>query len=305
MSSTMAATVAVTGVRPPLLAELGRRLLALPRQIRENLATNYKYQWPSALGYTLGALSTIYSVVALLYEYRIDLTGILRMPFRQFFTDQVLPFLASPLQYVGIELGSRAEALLAISAIGGSILANAEFRTDFRFARHVFGKSKPMLNFDLDEVFKDGGLPEPPSHSVKSRAALFLAALVLGYSMVGLAAFAVFVPFGVYFLLRDVRYLLAWIAGNVLYVAEHLLAPYERWGDDEYWGTRWFLAVYRRRRALDEFLRTDYVDFWRADSLDPRYRHWNAVKRSFRDGGRVVALAMWTFLIALAPALLR
>jgi hypothetical protein len=140
-------------VRPPLLAALGKRLLALPRQIPENLGTNYKYQWPTALAYTLGALSTIYSVIALFYEYRIDLTGILRLPFQQFFVDQVLPFLASPQRYVGIDLGSRAEALLGISAIGGSILANAEFRTDFRFARHVFGKSKPALNFDLDEVF--------------------------------------------------------------------------------------------------------------------------------------------------------
>jgi hypothetical protein len=85
----------------------------------------------------------------------------------------------------------------------------------------------------------------------------------------------------------------AFVASNVLYVFEHLLAPYERWGKDEYWGTRWFLWFFTRRRKLDDFLQRFYIDFWRVESIDPKRRHWTAARNSIRDGGRVVAIALW------------
>ena len=300
LSSALGVTnMSASAVRPPLLPTLGKRVLALPGQIWRNLGTNQKYRWPSATGYTLGALSTMYSFFALLYDYNIDLKGILEIPLQRFFTEQVLPFLASPLVYVGISLGGTGRALLVVSAIGGAILANAEFRTRFRLSKHVFVKRESGPRFDLEALKKNPGLPEPPSHTLLSRAAVYGAALLLGYSMLGLIAFTVFVPFGVYFFFRDIRYLLAWTLTNVLYVVEHLLAPYERWGDDQYWGTRWFLAVFTRRRRLDSFLETDYIDFWRIDSLDPKQRNWTSAKRSVRDGGRVVALTMWLLLSAI------
>lgn len=287
-------------VRPPLLLTLCKRVLSLPRQIWRNLGTNHKYRWPLATGYTVGALSTLYSVFAFLYDYNIHLKGILELPFHQFFTEDVLPFLASPLIYIGINLGSTGKALLAVSAIGGSILANAEFRNNFRFLNHVFVKRETGPNFDFEALKNSPAIPEPPSHSLLSRAAVYGGALLLGYTMLGLAAFAVFVPFGFYFLFRDIRYLLGWILANILYIIQHLLAPYERWSDDQYWGTRWFLAVYKRRRKLDEFIESDYIDFWRTDSLDPKKRNWTSAKRSVRDGGRVIALAMWFFFVATA-----
>ncbi len=291
--------MSASAVRPPLLSTLAKRVLALPGQIWRNLGTNQKHRWPSATGHTLGALSAMYSIFALLYDYNIDLKGILDIPLHRFFTEQVLPFLASPLVYVGINLGGTGKALLALSAIGGAILANAEFRTRFRLSKHVFVKRESGPRFDLEALKRNPGLPEPTSHTLLSRAAVYGAPLLLGYSMLGLVAFTVFVPFGAYFFFRDIRYLLAWILANVLYVVEHLLAPYDRWGDDQYWGTRWFLAVFTRRRKLDAFLEKDYIDFWRIDSLDPKQRDWTSAKRSVRDGGRVVALTMWLLLSAI------
>ena len=91
----------------------------------------------------------MYSIFALLYDYNIDLKGILDIPLHRFFTEQVLPFLASPLVYVGINLGGTGKALLALSAIGGAILANAEFRTRFRLSKHVFVKRESGPRFEL------------------------------------------------------------------------------------------------------------------------------------------------------------
>jgi len=284
-----------SAVRPPLVLTLGKRLFALPGQIWRNLGTNRKYRWPSATGYTLGAVGTMYSLTALLYDYNIDLKGILELPLQRYFREQVLPFLASPLVYVGISLEGAGRALLAVSAIGGAILANAEFRSRFRLSKHLFVKRESGPRFDFEELDKDPW-PEPPSHTIRSRAAVYGAALLLGYSMFGLLAFAVCVPLGIYLFLRDIRYLLSWLVANVLYTIEHVLAPYERWGDDQYWGTRWFLAVFMRRRRLDEFLEKDYIDFWRFDSLDPKQQNWTSAKGTVRDGGRVVALTIWLLL---------
>jgi hypothetical protein len=239
-------------------------------------------------------------VFALIYDYNIDLRGILELPLQRFFSEQILPFLASPLVYVGINLGGTGRALLALSTIGGAILVNAEFRTKFRLSKHLFVKQESGPRFDLKAWKKNPGMPNPPSHTLLSRAAVYGAALLVGYSMLGLVAFLVFVPFGVYFFFRDIRYFLAWVLANFLYIIEHVLAPYERWGDDGYWGTRWFLAIFTRRRELDAFIEKDYIDFWRLDSLDPKQRNWTSAKQSVRDGGRVIALAMWLLLVAIA-----
>lgn len=285
-------------VRPNLLLALGSRFLALPGHIWRNLGTNQKYRWPSATGYTLGALSALYSVFALLYDYSIDLKSILRLPLLRFFAEEVLPFLAAPLVYVGFNLGRTGAALLVLSTIGGAVLANAEFRTKFRWSRHIFVKRESGPRFNL-KAFKDSpGLPEPPAHTLLSRAAMYGVALVLSYSFLGLIAFAAFVPFGVYFFFRDVRYVLTWLGAIMLYAVEHLLAPYERWGDDQHWGTRWFLAFFTRRGKLDALLQNYYIDFWRIDSLDPKQRSWVASKNLVRDGGRVIALTMWLLILA-------
>jgi hypothetical protein len=277
---------------------LGRRIIALPFLIWGNLGTNSSYRWPSAFGYTVGAVSVLHSVVALLYDLRVELRDVIRLPLHQFFTEQVLPVIAAPLVYVGIDLSELGKSLVALSGIGAAILANAEFRNRYRLARHLFSEREMGPKIDFGPWDKAPELPKPPSHTVTSRAMLFAIVFLLTYSMAGLLAFAIFVPFGIYFFLRDVRYLLAWGLAIILYAFEHLLAPYERFGDDEYWGTRWFLAVFNRRRALDELLRTDYIDFWRVDLVGPRHRDWNAAKRSLKDGGRVVALALWLLPVA-------
>jgi len=62
---------------------------------------------------------------------------------------------------------------------------------------------------------------------------------------------------------------------------------------NQYWGTRWFLAFYTRRRKLDDYLERFYIDFWRVESIDPKRRHWTAARNSIRDGARVVAIALW------------
>ena len=94
----------------------------------------------------------------------------------------------------------------------------------------------------LEDLKKNSGMPEPPKHTMLTRAAVFGAALLVGYSFARLHL-AAFIVFGLYFFYRDVIYLLGFLASNVLYVFEHFLAPYERWGDDNYWGTRWFIHI--------------------------------------------------------------
>lgn len=286
--------------RPSLFLTIAGRVIEFPRRIRQNLGTNHKYRCASAIGYTLGATGVLYSVFSLLYDYNIDLRAILRLPLLVFFREQLLPFLASPLIYFGINIGRLGSVLLTASLIGGSILAQAEFRTCFRWLKHVFVKRERGPRFDPKAFLQNPGLPEPPAHSLMSRLTMYGLAALLGYSFIGLIAFSVFVPVGLYFFVRDVRYILTWFASHFLYMAEHLLAPYERWGDDQYWGTRWFLAVFTRRRELDSVVERYYVDFWRIDSLDPKKRTWVAGKNSVRDGARVVALSMWFFLLVLA-----
>jgi hypothetical protein len=294
-------------VRNNLLLVLAQRLHSFPRQLWRNLATNEKYQVPLAIGYSIGAVSALYSILSLFYKFNIDMRQVIFLPFSTFFSEQVLPFVASPLVYAGLDLSPPWHALLAISSIGGAILARAEFRTKLRWSKHIFSKKEAGPRwFDLEDLKKNPGMPEPPKHTMLTRAAVFGTALLLGYSFVGLVAFAAFFVFGLYFFYRDVVYVLGFLASNVLYVFEHFLAPYERWGDDNYWGTRWFLAFFTRRQKLDRFIERYYIDFWRVESLDPKRRHWMTLRNSIRDGGRVVAITLWlSILVALLSRFIR
>lgn len=286
-------------MRSNLVLVLAERFRMVPVQVWRNLGTNHTYRWPSAIGYTLGALSVLYSAFTLLFHYNIDLRSVIHLPFHAFFEEQLLPFIASPFIFVGLSLGRVGATLLAASAVGGTILAKAEFRTGMRLSKHVLVQHETGPNFDF-ETLKNPQIPQPPKHTLRSRALVYVAALALGYSFLGFLAFAAFVPFGLLFFVRDVRYMLTWVGATLLYVPEHLLAPYERWGQDDYWGTRWFLAFFKRRQALDRLLENYYIEFWRVDSLDPAKRHWIAAKNSVKDGARVIALAMWFALISLA-----
>jgi hypothetical protein len=280
-------------VRDNLLLVLGKRLVALPSQVKGNLATNPKYQWPMLFGYMAGAVSTLYSVLGLFYNFNLARFRLPDAPLLELYREQVLPFLASPLVYVGITLDRTGEALVALATIGGAILANAEFRTELRLLKHVFIKRYTGPEIDFSILKSLPGLQDPPAHTLRSKAGVTAAALLSGWTLLGLIPFLVFLPFGIYFFLRDLRYLLTWLYANLLYVFEHLLAPLERPGDDKYWGTRWFLAFFVKRQQLDESMRHFYIDFWRSDSLDPAQWNWTAAKRSILDGGRVVALALW------------
>lgn len=287
-------------MRQNLILVLVQRIFSFPQHVWRNLGTNWKYRLPSAIGHSLGAVSAVYSILSLFYRLNVDIGQFLRLPFERFFSEQLLPFLTSPLVFVGFELSPPWHALLAISSIGGAVMANAEFRTKLRWSKHLLvkGETGPLFNLDALKNPKNPGMPEPPRHSLLTRTAVFGVALLLAYSFVGLLGFAVFVLFGAYFFYRDVVYVLAFLASNVLYVFEHLLAPYERWGEDQYWGTRWFLAFFTRRRKLDEFIERSYIDFWRVESIDSKRRQWTAARNSIRDGARVVAITLWLFILA-------
>lgn len=283
-------------MRTNLLVALGRRILSFPKQVWWNLGTNRKYRIPSAVGYTIGAVSALYSFLSLFYRINIDIQQLLWLPFYEFFSDQVLPFLAAPLLYVGLNLSAPWQALLAISSIGGATMANAEFRSKLRLSKHISSEKESGPDFS-PESFKNPVMPEPSKHSLWSRAAVFGATLLLAYSFVGLLGFTAFLAFGIYFFYRDVVYFLAFLCSNLLYIFEHFLAPYERWGEDEYWGTRWFLTFFTRRQKLDKFVERSYIEFWRVDSLDPKQRHWTAAKKLVHDGARVVAITLWLLII--------
>jgi hypothetical protein len=283
-------------MRENLFIILIRRLSSFPIQLWRNLGTNQRYRTPLAIGYAVGAVSTLYSFLSIFYQFNIDLGLFLSLPFQQFFLDQVLPFLAAPLNFIGFKISQAWQGLIAISSIGGAVMANAEFRTKCHFLKYIFTPEKLEPNLDPKD-WKNLPKLDPPKHTMLTRFIVLIASLVLAYTFLGLVVFVVYIGFGVYFIIRDIKYFIAFLFSNILYLPEHLLAPYERWGDDEYWGTRWFLFFFNKRRKLDEFVERSCIDFWRIDSLDPNQEHWNVMKKSISDGARVVANTVWLFAI--------
>ena len=298
-------------MRENLIVALAKRLISFPVQIWRNLGTNSKYRKPKAIGYSLGAVTTLFAIVRLLYDFNIDLKQYFELPFARFFSEEVLPFIAAPLTYIGLDLSPPWQALLALSGIGGAVVANAEFRTKQRGFRHLFVERETGPRFSLaalealENTNPRDAMPDPPKHTLFTRAAVFGIGFVLGYTFLGLLFFPAFLIFGLYFFWRDIVYILCFVESNVLYVGDHVLARYDRRDDSQFWGTRWSLAVFTRQRKLDELLKRYYIEFWRTRSLDPAKQNWMALRDSVEDGGRVVANAIWLSILVLVISLLR
>lgn len=286
--------------RPNISIILFRRIFGFPIQIWRNLGTNSKYRVPKFIGYSLGGLSFAYSFVSLFYALNMDLNIMFALPFYSYFSEHIVPFVAKPFVYIGIDISNFGKCLLTISSVGGVVLANADFRTKFRLTKYIFLKKEDDLSPRFDRnTFKEPPKLEPQKTSFLNRTIPVIIALLLGYSFLGLLGFLLFIPFGLYFLWRDTVYIAGFIVSQILYIFEYLLAPFERWGEDEYWGTKWFLAFYRKRRALDEFIERSRIEFWRVRSLDLKKRSWTAAQGSVADGGRVIANGLWILLFAL------
>lgn len=250
-----------------------------------------------AIAYTLGGIFAAYAYVKLFYELNIDLRTAIHLPLSNLFSQELLPFLASPLTFVGFAHQSVAHTLLVFSGIGASVFTSAEFLSKWRLTKHWFFKRETGPRFNLDWS-KNPGMPEPPRATFVIRIGRFLLGVFLTYSFIGIIFFPVFIVFGAYFFYRDIVYIAAFLAAQLLYVGQYFLAPYERWGDDESWGTRWFLVFYIRRKALDNFVTNSSIDFWRVQSVDPKQRNWMAARPMVARGARVMTNAGWFLLIA-------
>lgn len=169
-------------------------------------------------------------LMPVLYELNINLAQMFSLPFLSISKREVLPFIATPFLFVGLSLTTTWKALLSLSCIGGSCLANAAFRTRWRALRHAFVERERGPRFLRSAVGKP--LPDPyPKHSVVSRIMIVAASIVLGYSFIGLGAFLLFFMFGIHAYCRDLLYTCAIALSKAFWVADRLVRPYDKPND--------------------------------------------------------------------------
>ena len=115
--------------------------------------------------------------------------------------------------------------------------------------------------------------------------------LILKYSFLGLIAVPLGVCAGFWKLGKFILVFCLLVAGTFLYVAQHFLSPYERWNESDHPDTKRFLAIYRRRRDVDDRIKL----LISSPSVVPATKAWTVgplAEELISDAGRVFALAL-------------
>jgi len=248
-------------VRPPVLAQLRERLIGFVER-EKSLLGHASWRTFKLLGYAIGSLFATYSILHFFFKLNITILDFKRLPFWDFYRLDLIPFLAHPVTWVGIEPHSMYEALMVMSGIGGSLWANAEFRRDWYIPFHVFPGLQKIFRHDqhrpgevdLKRWDEPPVFDSPPPFFSKRSLARFPHAALLGYSLLGLAGMALGVIGALRITASFLWELLLFSTTAILFIAESLLYPFERMDDQQYLGTRVFLVVYDFRRKLDEML---------------------------------------------------
>lgn len=208
------------------------------------------------LGYSLGSILATYSIVDAFYDLNIDIFDAVNIPFWEFYRQQIVPFLAEPLRWVGLDLGSLYESVVPLSGVGASIWANAEFRKNRYLFLHPFPKLQRRPGyFDPNFDWTRAPKAQEPPRLLSIRSVLRVPEIILlTYSLMGLVCSLFGLVVGVRFLARYVFEILLFFAEASAYIVRHFLAPLERWGDDNHSGTRIFLAAYDFHARLEQNL---------------------------------------------------
>jgi hypothetical protein len=213
------------------------------------------------ISYAICGVIATYSVIHLAYEINIDFLAIIKLPIQEFYTKQIVPFISSPLKWVELRPGPIYKSLLVFSGVGAYIWSNAEFNYN-QYLLLYFFPSKQQRPGELrffDKIdWETAGKPEkPPKFFWKGFTKLIIRLaykLILMYTLLGLICIIVGFFSGIQKLIMYLYELFLFILSQIVFPVQYLLAPIERWGQDDYWGTRLFLAVYNFRKKIDNKL---------------------------------------------------
>jgi len=235
---------------------------------------------------------SILSIGHLCYSLNIDLFDAVRLPLWEFYRQQVVPFVHQPFEWIGMDLG-RYRSLIVGSGVGAYIWAGAEYRSNTYIMLYPFPQlQRRPGEIDLKQDWSiPPKIPTPPKWLSVRWWTRIPHKLFLTYSFLGLGCTIAGLASGIVTLGRYLGELVLFTTGTAIFVLQHYLAPLERMGDDNYWGTRVFLRVFNLRRGVDEKLsvRLNRFRFIRVDQIGSVRV---VVEDILREAGRLWALVL-------------
>ena len=247
----------------------------------------------TVLLFVVGSVLTAYSIANLVYELNVDFEKLVQLPFYEFWRTEVIPFMMKPIVWAGWNPPSFYDGVVAMSGIGASIWAKAEFDTKWQFFRHfAFIERYRGPRFDRSAVGKP--LKSPSRFSISYFLTIPFG-LLLTYSLIGILASLTLVIYGLYFMIRDVIRLTMFMLGSVLYVFEHSTYVHEWWKSPNTWRSRVFLLFHDARKALDQRV---YNVGPRVGSINPKHYDRTMALTVLTPGARAFANAGWLLLCA-------
>jgi len=246
--------------------------------------------------YLLGAVLMTYGFIDLVYDLNFHPLRVFSMPWMEFYRREIVSFVSHPLSWVGIHPGPLYKSAVALSAIGTSFWAAAEFRSMNYLALYPF----PRLQRRIGSVdFREDWLkqPEKPKPESKRRywfrwVLRFPEAILLSYTLLGFVTLGVGLILGFRTLARWIVGVLAFLLARFLYVFQNLLWPFEDLTNEDAWGSRVFRAVHDPRKSIDDWLTRQLQA---PTLLRPGSAFKELIKEVFRDSARVSALAIVVF----------
>ncbi len=138
-------------IRPTLWYSLKQNYDAYIKYRLRKLAENKKKRFFILATYLISGFLVTYSILHTVYALNIKLNLILYLPFSDFYTTQLIPFLAKPMKWIGFDLNNLYNTALAISAVGATIWARSEFENDKFLILFFFPKVQRRPGYiDLD-----------------------------------------------------------------------------------------------------------------------------------------------------------
>ncbi len=224
---------------------------------KNRLGSRERNQRYMLIAYIIGSFTTTYSVIDILYDLNITFINSIELPFYDFYVQEIIPFILSPLKLVGFNYSSFYGSIVIVAGIGASIWANAEFRSNQYLILYPFQnlQDRPgYIESDIEKLSEEPITPEPPKFLSFKSFVRFIEILFLTYTGIGIVSFIGGVVVGFYSLVTFMYEVILLSIGSLVYIFQHILFPLERFGDDDYWGTKVFLSVFNYRRGIDDTL---------------------------------------------------
>jgi hypothetical protein len=140
------------------------------------------------LMYFFGAILAMHSIIEIFYDFNFRLFDLHTLPTWDFYRQQVTPFLAQPLTWIGLNLRSL-HSYVALSAVGAAIWAHAEYKTGQYLFLYPFPKIQPRPgHIDMGSWSEPPEFPSPPRIISKRNLLRLLEKFVLTYLFLGAIA---------------------------------------------------------------------------------------------------------------------